>query len=145
MTGLPPGTKRVGEGDAISSIDSGYIPGDGGSYDHPFDGLPHKAQDTSGQNSIARCDNRAYTVDRFTDGRSVAADAPADANGNAEAGDNAEANEDTDTAVYGSSGGRPVRPVVTDASTNRISQPHAATTTDRLHDAGRYWLDSVLL
>jgi hypothetical protein len=135
----------VEAGDVISSIDGLYIPGDGVSYDHPFDGLPDEAQGAPGQNSIARCDNRAYSVDRFADGRIVAVDAPADANENAEAGDNAEADQDANTAVYGRSGGRPVRPVVTDASTNGISQPHAATTTDRLHDAGRYWLDSVLL
>jgi hypothetical protein len=135
----------VGEGDGISSIDSGYIPGDGVSYDHPFDGLPDEAQDASRQNSIARCDNRAYAVDRFTDGRVFAVDAPADANGHAEAGDNAETDTNADTAVYGSGVRRLVRPVVTDASTNGTSQPHADTAADGLHDARRYWLDSVLL
>jgi hypothetical protein len=135
----------VGEGDAISSIDSGYIPGDGGSYDHPFDGLPHKAQDTSGQNSIARCDNRAYTVDRFTDGRSVAADPPADTNGNTGTGDNEATNKDANTAVYGGGEGRSLRPVVTDANAAPASKPYADTAAGGLHDAGRYWLDSVLL
>jgi hypothetical protein len=132
----------VGDGDAIPSIDSRYIPGDGVDYDGPGDGLPGQAQDASRQNSIAHCDNRITS--RLWGATEPHRAGVGDQNSEADTGTGNGSGDSIMLDTDRNAGA--VRPMVTDSDTDTTAG--GATGPDRtpMRHAGREWsLASALL
>jgi hypothetical protein len=125
-------------------------PGDTGRRRDTDTDLPYlpSASSPGTLNSIARCDNRAYPVDRFADSGISKPYAPADPDQDAEAGDDTDANHHPDLLLQrtGDFRGRYLPVVDPDADRDPVADRHPDPPDPALpDDPARYYLAAVLL